>query len=56
MLSRTHCKVDAGDPIHDDKDVGISQLSETEVQTHWEHEDKKLKVEVEGGPGCWLML
>lgn len=33
MNWNTYSKVDAGDAVHDDKDVGICQAIETEVQT-----------------------
>jgi hypothetical protein len=44
----THSKVDAGDAIHDNEDVGVSELGEAEVQAHREHEHQQLQVKVEG--------
>ena len=52
----TYSEVDAGDAIHDNEDVGVGQLGEAEVQPHRKHEDQKLQVEVEGGPGGGLVL
>ena len=49
-------KVDAGDTVQHDKDVGIVELREAEVQSDREHEHQELQVKVERRPRGWLML
>ena len=55
-INPTYREVNAGNTIHDDKDISISQLGETVVQANRKHEHQHLKIKVVGGPGGRLVL
>lgn len=51
-----YCKVNTGDTIHNDEDVGVCELHEAVVQPDGEEEHEQLQIEVEGAPRGRLVL
>ena len=55
-FSSTYSIVDREDAVEDNEDIVVGEFGEAVVETGGEEEGEDLKIEVEGGPGSWLML